>query len=243
MLERRHLAPSDEGDAEIAQPPFNKKTDGLAQTILLRPQLVTDHRHFMAATAQAGRSLAPDEAGSDEHHRLGLAQHREQPLRVGRSAEGEHIRVLAAGDRQRRRSRAGGEHTAIPAHGVDRRTGQPGPQIERCHLAVEDYLDIVGRIPLVGGEQQLVEADLAGEVVLADMRPKVRQPIIGGHDKQRSVTAGLPIGATTGVAAGPATNNQDRLVGTKHDQELVPWLPASPALLADSPGPALPASR
>ena len=113
-----------------------------------------------------------------------------------------------AGWPPRRRSRAGGEHTAIPMHEVDRRTGQPAPDRALSPRSRGLPRHFVGRVPIVVRQQQRVESDLAGEVLLADMRPKVRQPIIGGHDERQGVTARPSASASSTTATRRRTSER-----------------------------------
>ena len=59
-----------------------------------------------------------------------------------------------AGSPPRRRSRAGGEHTAIPMHEVDRRTGQPAPDRALSPRSRGLPRHFVGRVPIVVRQQQ-----------------------------------------------------------------------------------------
>ena len=205
-----------------SQPASSSPTGG-SEAVLLRPGLGADDRDVVTPPAQAGRGLAADEAGPDDHD--GSDRSRSASRRsvspAARNVITPGSSVPGTGSEPEPEPVA--KHEAPPRRRPHARRRQPSADVEGLDLAPRHDLDVVTGVPPGLGQEQVVVRHVTDEQVLADVGSEVRRPVVGGQDHDRAVAAGLAVGGDALVAGGATADDEQGVGGAQHR-----WPPTRP---------------
>lgn len=130
-----------------------------------------DHRHLEAGLASRGRSLAPDPARADHHELAAPPDPLPQPVGIRQRAQVVDPVEIRSRERQAPRLRAGRQQQPVirqplasREHDLRRR------RVDALHGRCGTQLDLVARVEALRLEKDLLQADLAAQIILGQRR-------------------------------------------------------------------------